>query len=167
MFGSAFLKPKIVLESWDVRPGEKIADFGCGAGFFSVALAQCAGPQGTVYALDVRQEALDAARAKIKIAGATTVQLIRADLEQPNGSGIKGASVDKVLIANILFQAENKQAVLQEVARILRPQGSLLVIEWDPEKSAGAPVLPNTINRIEARKCVENAGFEQIKEISA
>ena len=62
MFGSAFLKPKIVLESWDVRPGEKIADFGCGAGFFSVALAQCAGPQGTVYALDVRQEALDAAR---------------------------------------------------------------------------------------------------------
>ena len=88
-------------------------------------------------------------------------------MEQPNGSGIKGASVDKVLIANILFQAENKQAVLQEVARILRPQGSLLVIEWDPEKSAGAPVLPNTINRIEARKCVENAGFEQIKEISA
>ena len=134
-----FLKPDEVLEAWDVRPGDKIADFGCGAGFFAIPLARRAGSQGKIYAFDIRTEALEATRAKARLFHLLNVDTIRADLEMPLGSALKNESVDEILIANILFQAENKNALTEEALRILKVGGSLAVIEWSDEKNIGGP----------------------------
>jgi ubiquinone/menaquinone biosynthesis C-methylase UbiE len=166
MLGDSFLKPDDAVESWDIRPGEKIADFGCGAGFFTIPVAQRIGANGAVYAIDVRQEALDAAKTKIKLFRLTNVHFIRADLEKPRASGIKDATIDKVVITNILFQVDAKNALLQEAYRILKSGGSLLIIEWN-EKNKTGPVLPNTINRQETQKLCESVGFLLYKEFFA
>lgn len=162
-----FLEPATALDSWDIRPGETVADFGCGAGFFVVVLGQRVGPKGTVYAIDVRREALDVTKAKAKIFQLSNIQLIRADLETPRGSGIKDAAVDKALITNVLFQAENKNAILQEAHRILKDGGSLLIIEWDPETPGAKPKLPTIISKKEAEYIIESVGFRLQKECSA
>ena len=107
----AFLNPDGVIEAWDVRPGDKVADFGCGAGFFSVPLGSRVGSNGKIYALDIRPEALEATRAKVKLFHIFNIEPSRADLELPRGSGLRDGSVDKVLISNILFQAENKKTL--------------------------------------------------------
>ena len=162
-----FLEPRTTLDSWDIRPGEAIADFGCGAGFFSVVLGQRAGPKGTVYAIDVRQEALDVTRAKAKIFQLSNIHFVRADLESPRGSGIANQGVDKVLITNVLFQEEDKDAILQEAHRILKDDGSLLVIEWDPETPVAKPKLPTIISKKEAERAITQIGFRLQKECSA
>ena len=166
MLGDSFLKPEDAIESWDIRPGEKVADFGCGAGFFTIPVAQRAGVNGAVYAIDVRQEALDAAKTKIKLFRLSNIHLIRANLEAPRGSAIKDGTIDKVIITNILFQAEDKKSILGEAARIMKPEGSLLVIEWNEENKTG-PVLPGTVDRKEAQKLCENAGFVLYKDFYA
>ena len=162
-----FLKPEEVLGVWDIRPGDKIADFGCGAGFFSVPLGQRVGPNGKVYALDIRPEALEATRAKVKLFHLFNIEPERADLEMPRGSGIRDESLDKILISNILFQAQNKNAVAQEAYRILRKGGSLMAVEWSDSASAGGPSMDQRIGKDETKKILENAGFYFYKEFSA
>lgn len=166
MLGDSFLKPEDAIESWDIRPGEKIADFGCGAGFFTIPIAQKVGAQGAVYAIDVRQEALGATQTKIKLFRLANVNLIRANLETPRASGLKDASIDKVIITNILFQVDDKNSILLEAFRILKPKGTLLLIEWNDENKTG-PVLPSTINRKEAEKICGGAGFILYKDFFA
>lgn len=163
----SFLNPEEVIEDLDIRPGERIADFGCGAGFFSIPFGKRVGPTGRVYALDIRQEALEATQAKIKLYHLYNVETVRADLEIPEGSGLKNEAVDKVLVSNILFQVENREAVAKEAARILKKGGSLAVIEWSDLKSGAGPFLENRIGADEAKKLFEVFGFSFIKEFSA
>ena len=139
-----FLNPEKIIEEWDIRPGDLIADFGCGAGFFSIPLGKRVGSNGRVYALDIRSEALEAVRAKIKLFHLFNVEPSRADLERERGSGLKSETIDKVIIANILFQAENKKSIAEEAHRILKPGGSIIVIEWNEEKAG--PVLPSKLD---------------------
>ena len=162
-----FLKPEEVIAEWDIRPGEKIADFGCWAGFFSIPLGQRVGPSGRVYALDIREEALEATRAKIRLFHLYNIETVRANLEMPNGSGLKTESVDKIIICNILFQAENKEAVVAEAFRILRPEGTLAIIEWSDLKNIGGPSLEERVGEDEAKKIFENAKFGLVKNFDA
>jgi len=162
-----FLNPEQAIDIWDVRPGDKVADFGCGAGFFSVPLGQRVGPNGKVYALDIRPEALEATRAKVKLFHLFNIEPERADLETPRGSGIRDESIDKILISNILFQAQNKNAVAQEAYRILRKGGSLMAVEWSDGAAAGGPSMDQRVGKDETKKIMESAGFSFYKEFSA
>ena len=162
-----FLNPEQAIDIWDVRPGDKVADFGCGAGVFSVPLGQRVGPNGKVYALDIRPEALEATRAKVKLFHLFNIEPQRADLELPNGSGIRDESIDKILISNIFFQAQNKNAVAQEAYRILRKGGSLMAVEWSEGAAAGGPSMDQRVGKDETKKIMESAGFSFYKEFSA
>jgi len=158
--GEGFLNPDEVIESLDIRPGERVADFGCGAGFFSVPLAKKVGSSGKVYSFDIRPEALEATRAKSKLYHLFNIDASRADLELPNGSGLKNESVDKVFISNILFQVKDKSALVRETARILKQGGKIAIIEWsDLAPGAGGPSLEERIGEDEARKIFESERF--------
>jgi ubiquinone/menaquinone biosynthesis C-methylase UbiE len=58
------------------------------------------------------------------------IRTIRSNVENKNGSTLADASVDLVLMTNLLFQCENKRAVLEEGKRILKPGGRILVVDW-------------------------------------
>lgn len=162
-----FLNPEKVIEEWDIRPGDIIADFGCGAGFFSIPLGKRVGSNGRVYALDIRPEALEAVKAKIKINHLFNIETTRADLESDRGSGLKSETIDKVVITNILFQAENKERILEEAHRILKPGGSAMVIEWNENKTSSGPVLPKTISMGNAEQMFKEANFTLTKKFNA
>ena len=162
-----FLKPEETIEAWDVRPGEKIADFGCGAGYFSIPLGQRVGSSGKVYAIDIRQEALEATRAKARLLHLFDIEPTRADLETLHGSNLKDGTMDKVIISNILFQAENKDAVVSEAYRILKPGGTVLAIEWNEEGVTGGPGLEQRIAKAETEKIFQRVGFSFYKEVYA
>lgn len=151
-----FLNPEKVVEEWDIRPGEKIADFGCGAGFFTLLIGQRTGPNGKVYALDVRPEALEAVKSKIKLSHLFNIETVRADLERDRGSGLKSETMDKVIISNILFQAENKEKISEEAFRVLKTNGLAFIIEWTEK-----------INKESAKNIFKEAGFSFEKEFSA
>lgn len=163
-----FLNPEEAIEAWDIRPGDKIADFGCGAGFFSVPLGRRVGSNGKIYALDIRPEALEATRAKVKLFHLFNIEPSRADLELSRGSGLRDEGIDKVLISNILFQAANKKAVADEAYRISKAGGSVMVVEWEEGGlTAGGPSLEYRVGKDEAKKLFESAGFSFVKEFSA
>jgi len=126
----AFLDPQRLVSALGIVSGQRIADLGCGSGFIPLAFARAVGPDGVVMAVDVRQEPLDEVRAKAEAAGMANVQCIRADLEVAGGTKIGDGTQDLSLLANVLFQSQQKDAILREAVRVLKSGGRLVVIEW-------------------------------------
>jgi ubiquinone/menaquinone biosynthesis C-methylase UbiE len=133
------LSPKDVVDLWDIRPEMKVADFGCGAGHYSLEIARRLGGDGMVYAFDIQEEVLGALKSRCTLEHLPNIEFRRVDLELENGSGLSENLVDMVILSNILFQVENKDAVVREVARVLRPGGQAMFIEWDMKGVLGPP----------------------------
>jgi len=134
-----FTDPSYLINQLEISPGSIAADFGCGAGFFSIPLAQTVGKNGTVYSLDILPTALEAVESKAKTLGIVNIITKRANLESEKGSGLPENSVDWVIMKDILFQNKNKEAILKEAYRILKPGGKSLIVEWSDKNLSIGP----------------------------
>ena len=114
--GGEFMEAGKVVMGLGLMPGQKAADFGCGSGFFSLALARAVGDNGRVTAIDVMKEPLESVHARAEAAGLKNIDMVRADLEVLGGTKLADGSQDCVLMKNVLFQSQKKSAMLAEAA---------------------------------------------------
>lgn len=164
---AGFLHPERILRYLDIRPGMVVADFGAGAGHFSIPAARLVGENGKVYAIDIQKSSLDFIKSKANLEHLLRVETVWADLELPKGSRLLDNAVDLVIIANILFQSEKKSEVLAEAWRILRSGGRLAILEWDETPFPVGPPMMLRVQKSSARRLSEEAGFELEKEFEA
>ncbi|HWC44112.1 MAG TPA: methyltransferase domain-containing protein, partial [Actinomycetota bacterium] len=120
-------------ELLDSRPGDRVADLGCGTGG-TLAQAAPAVPGGLVAGLDLSAGAL--ARTAEAVAGAVAGQdrppellLVQADLKAP--LPLAPASFDQVLCHNVLEVLPDHDALVAEAVRVLRPGGRLVLAHSD------------------------------------
>lgn len=141
-----FLKPEAVLREAGIRAGWKVADFGCGPGYYVVPAARFVGTTGRVVGVDLRSVAVEEAKKRVRSAGLEDrTDIVRADLTKPAGSGIPAEWADLVLLVGTLYQSE-PQSVLREAARVVTPSGGrVLVVEWD---EVATPVGPPPEQRL-------------------
>ena len=159
-----FLNPEEILNNLDIREDMTAVEFGCGAGIFSLSLAKKI-KQGRVYGLDIQEEKLSALKNKALLEKLKNIVTICCDLEKKDGSTLHSDSADIVLIPNILFQAENKNAIIEEGKRILKTGGQLMIIDW--QKSSSLAPKQGTITPDEIKKIAEDAGLSFKREFSA
>lgn len=162
-----FLEPvRVVRQTGVVAPGQLIADFGSGAGYFTLVLARQVGDMGRVYAIDILEEPLQIVRNQARVLGIHNVETIRADLEAPQGSTLRNNSMDVVWLANVLFQSRAKERILQEANRVLKKGGHLVVIDWIPKLPLGPRGL--RVSPQEVRQMVQGiGGLEEVKSFEA
>lgn len=130
-----------------IHEGMKVVHLGSGAGFYVIPAAKLVGPSGRVVGVDIREQPLETVRHKAKMENLENVDLVRGDLEKPNGSHLPDGWADLVVAANILHQSDTR-AVLMEGARLLKPdKGRLLAIEWE---LSSVPFGPPVENRVSA-----------------
>jgi ubiquinone/menaquinone biosynthesis C-methylase UbiE len=137
----AFVRPEEAVENFELRPGMTVADFGCGSGHYSIAAAKRVGDFGKVYAIDIQKELLEAIKGTAEVNHLKNIEPVWADLDVPNGSKLQNASVDFVVISNILFQAEKRDEIAKEALRILKNGGKVAVIEWK-DKALKEEIMP-------------------------
>jgi len=162
-----FLEPERIVKNFGLKPGDHVADFGAGHGYFTLPLARAVGREGKVWAIDIQQPALDIIRSKAKIEHLLNVEYVRANLEEPGSSGVGERFFDFVLIANILFQSEGKGALFGEARRLLREGGRLAVVEWGETPSPLGPPAGLRVKKETARALASQSGLELDREFSA
>lgn len=160
------MDPSEILPYAGMASGETVADFGCGNGFYPVAAAQAVGNDGLVYAVDVKNDALEATMSAAKHAMVKNVYTICHDMEEP-GVPIADGSCDSVILAGILHLSHLQKNVLRESYRVLKTGGKVIVIEW---KKQPLPFGPNIAMRIapeELTKIMTAGGFSFGSDIPA
>ena len=163
-----FMNPEVIVEGFGLQPRMKVADFGSGAGYFTILMAKKVGEDGMVTALDIMESALETVRAKASAAGLKNLQTTRGDLEVLGGSALPDNSQNMVLLANILFQSSKKEQMIQEAKRILMPGGIMIVIDWKKEANGGlGPPAELKVEQSELKGILEKKGLTFVRDIDA
>jgi len=162
-----FAHPHTNVKALGIGPGMSVADFGSGSGHYVLAIAEALEGSGHVYAIDVQRDLLRRIHNEAMKRGIKNVQILWGDLERPGGSKIADHHLDRVLISNLLFQVEDKSAVLQEAARVLRPHGRLAIIDWSESYGGMGPVKKDVVTKDAAQKLAVAHGFELDREFPA
>lgn len=163
-----FIKPEEAVDNFGLMPGMTVADFGSGSGYYTIAAAKLVGPSGAVYSVDIQKNLLAAVKSAAELNHLSNVEIVWADLEKESGSHLASASVDFVIISNILFQAENREAVAKEAFRILKENGKAAIIEWSDEDIGKiGPVKEKRLPEEEAKKIFLSDGFLLDRKIPA
>ena len=107
-----------------LRPGEGVLDLGSGAGIDLLLAAKRVGPTGRVIGVDMTDVMLAKAKANIAKSGLTNVEVRQGIIEQ---LPVEDGSVDWVISNCVINLSPEKAKVFQEIARVLKPGGQMLV----------------------------------------
>ena len=139
-----------------------VVEFGCGYGTFTVAAAGMT--RGTVLALDIEPEMVEATALKARELGLQNVRVVLRDFVA-EGTGLPDGAVDFAMLFNILH-AENPMRLLREAFRVLQPGGKVGVIHWIYD--ASTPRGPDlSIRPEQCQHWLREAGFELADPILA
>lgn len=105
-----------------IEPGEVVLDLGCGAGTDLLVAAQMTGPEGRVIGIDMTSSMLLRAQESAQEMGIGGVELHESLIEE---LPLADASVDVVISNGVIDLVPDKDAVFDEIDRVLRPGGRL------------------------------------------
>jgi len=108
----------------ELKPGEVVLDLGSGGGIDVLLSARRVGPTGKAYGLDMTDEMLALARENQKKAGVENVEFLKGEME---AIPLPDASVDAVISNCVINLAADKDRVLVEAFRVLKPGGRFAV----------------------------------------
>jgi ubiquinone/menaquinone biosynthesis C-methylase UbiE len=140
-----FLSPYHVASHVHVRPGDVVADFGAGSGAFLEPIAKKVSGDGKLICLDIDKLAVDRLGKKVKDAGLANVDVLWGDLETPQTVRVQDESLDIALLINTLFQCSEREMVVAQLYRTLRPGAVLYVVDWQDSFAGIGPATEHVV----------------------
>ncbi len=153
-----------------LNPGEVVLDLGSGGGIDVLLSAKRVGPTGKAYGLDMTDEMLSLANENKRKAGAENVEFLRGEIEH---IPLPDNSVDVIISNCVINLSADKDAVLREAFRVLKPGGRLAVSdvvtrgEVDPQIRQNILLwvgcVAGALEETEYRDKLVSAGFEHVE----
>jgi arsenite methyltransferase len=154
----------------ELHAGETVLDLGSGGGIDVLLSAKRVGPAGKAYGLDMTDEMLALARENQRKAGAQNVEFLKGEIED---IPLADNSVDVVISNCVINLSGDKDRVLREAFRVLRPGGRFAVSDVVVRGAVPAEIrrsvelwvgcVAGALEESEYRTKLAAAGFEQIE----
>jgi SAM-dependent methyltransferase len=153
----------------ELRPGEVVLDLGSGGGIDVLLSARRVAPTGKAYGLDMTDEMLALARENQRKAGVDNVEFLKGEIEHVP---LPDASVDVIISNCVINLSADKDAVLAEAFRVLKPGGRLavsdVVVRGEVPPEVRRPVelwvgcVAGALEEGQYRSKLSSAGFESV-----
>jgi ubiquinone/menaquinone biosynthesis C-methylase UbiE len=130
------LQPPVkIMDTIGLKPGMVIGDIGAGRGRFTVWFADRVGDKGKVYANDILERSLRHLEQRCERLGFTNVITCLGTVVEPN---IPDKVLDIAFMINVYHHLEKPVELLKNIVPTLKPDGILVIVEHEPEKSGYA-----------------------------
>jgi ubiquinone/menaquinone biosynthesis C-methylase UbiE len=140
-----FLYPTIDkrVVTFGIREGMTVVDYGCGPGRYTTRFSKLVGRNGRVYAVDVQKLAVEAVKRKMAKQGLGNIMPV---LAKGYDTGLPDQMADRVCALDMFFGVREPSTFLQEVHRIARPEGILIIDDGHQSRQT-------TLQKIKASGC--------------
>ena len=159
-----FQKPQQVMDAFELKPGMKVADVGCGSGYFTIKIAGEIGPEGKIWAIDAWQEMLDYLDRRLQIEGFENVELVKVERDDPM---IPKDGADLILMVDVYHYIKERVAYGEKLLEGLAPGGRLIVLDYIPkslEERPWGPPPSQHMSEADLTADLEQAGFKKVKQ---
>ncbi len=107
---------------------QRVADVGAGTGFFSELLAEAVGPNGLIWALEISPKFIEHLQDRFAKAGLSQIEVVE---NSDRSTGLADSSIDLAFICDVYHHFEYPNAMLENLAHVLRPGGSLVIVDFE------------------------------------
>lgn len=156
-----FENPDAILSEAEVKPGQVVADVGCGTGFFTLPLARYVGENGIVHALDTSLTMIKELQKRTR-----NLNQVRPIHSKENKFPLGDERVDFVLLVNRVHELEDWKLFLKEVKRVLKPGGRICVVDFKKKQMDFGPPFEVRLTRKRLQQMLHHSGFSKIKSLS-
>jgi ubiquinone/menaquinone biosynthesis C-methylase UbiE len=156
-----------LLTALELKPGQVVADVGCGSGFYTFKLARLVGPKGKVYAVDVQPEMVDLVKkeaARIDAAGVESAKNVEPLLGTIVDPKLPDASVDLAFLVDVYHELGRPAEMLAALAKALKKDGRVVLVEFRLEDPDVPIKLLHKMSKEQMRKELAASGFEVASE---
>jgi ubiquinone/menaquinone biosynthesis C-methylase UbiE len=154
-----------------VTDGTVVADIGAGSGRFTELLAGRVGERGRIYSTEISEENREIILTRVQKAGLRNVSVVEAASEATN---LPDRCCDVLLLRNVYHHISNPEVFAASLARALRPDGRLVLIDFEPgamwfvrgrPDGAAERRTGHGVSRQHVKKEMASAGFRLEREI--
>jgi ubiquinone/menaquinone biosynthesis C-methylase UbiE len=157
----AYQRPQEVMTALGIKAGEVIADIGAGSGYFTFRLAHRVGDKGKIYAVDVSPDMILHINRRIRELNVRNVVSVLSDPDDPL---LPDHSIDRFFFSESWHHIEKQTKYLALMKRMLKPEGEVVMIDFQKKALPVGPPLQMKIAREDLIKQMESHGFRLTKE---
>jgi SAM-dependent methyltransferase len=122
-----------LIELLALKPGEAVADIGCGTGYITRRLARQVGASGKVFAVDIQPEMLLLLTNTLRSEGITNVTSVHGTITDPR---LPANAIDLALLVDVYHEFDHPYEMVEGLVRSLKPGGRLVFVEFRGEDPA-------------------------------
>lgn len=153
----------LLVAALKLKPGDTVADIGCGSGYYTRRLALAVGTNGVVLAVDIQPEMLDLLTNKLAAEEIFNVKPVLGTATDPQ---LPRESVALILLVDVYHELDHPSEMVEAMVRALKPGGRIVFVEFRAEDPKVRIKRVHKMTEAQVRKEMSVHPLEWVETIS-